>query len=162
MACGEVQLFRSYFSAFVNAGLRCLPLGALQCALGKNWCRVSHIATNKNCDSPRCYEQFARYNTLFYNPDANPIRKLYAISSNGNVFGLQHHWRNTDFYRVLLLYWYPGSENAFRGVTSAWLCACNYFIAIRWLGRIARFGSGRDSVGGPVVNGFVCDGWVAS
>ena len=52
----------------------------------------------------------------------------------------------------------PGSENAFRGVTSSWLCACNYFIAIRWLGRIARFGSGRDSVGGPVVNGFVCNG----
>ena len=116
MACGEVQLFRSYFSAFVNAGLCCLPLSALQCALGKNWCRVSDIATNKNCDSPRCYEQFARYNTLFYNPDANPIRKLYAISSNWNVFWLQHHWRNTDFY-------WSGERKCFS--------RSNFFLAVR-------------------------------
>ena len=40
----------------------------------KNWCRVIDIATNKNCDSARCYEQFARYNILFYNPEANSMK----------------------------------------------------------------------------------------
>ena len=40
--------------------------------LVKNWCRVSDIAKNKNCASS--YEQFAGYNTLFYNPDAIPIK----------------------------------------------------------------------------------------
>ena len=37
MACAEVILFRSYISAFMNAGLRCLPLGALQCGASKNF-----------------------------------------------------------------------------------------------------------------------------
>ena len=41
--------------------------------LVKNWCRVSNNAT-KNCDFASGYKQFAGYNTLFYNPDANPIK----------------------------------------------------------------------------------------
>ena len=69
VVCAGVQIFRSYISAFVDAGLCCLPL-----RLVKNWCRVSDITTNKNCDFASGYEQFAGYNTLFYNPDANPIK----------------------------------------------------------------------------------------
>ena len=42
--------------------------------LVKNLCSVRDIATNKNCDFASGYEQFAGYNTLFYNPDANPIK----------------------------------------------------------------------------------------
>ena len=40
----------------------------------KNWCRVSDIATNKNCDFTSGYEQFVRSNTLFYNPDSKHIK----------------------------------------------------------------------------------------
>ena len=40
----------------------------------KKWCHVGDIATKKNCDFASGYEQFAGYNTLFHNHDANPIK----------------------------------------------------------------------------------------
>ena len=47
----------------------------VRASLGEEkWCHVGDIATKKNCNFASGYEQFAGYNTLFHNHDANPIK----------------------------------------------------------------------------------------
>ena len=68
------QLYQRFHERRPRLWLCCLPLGALVWRFERNWCRVSDIATNKNCDFTSGYEQFARYNTLFYNPHSKHIK----------------------------------------------------------------------------------------
>ena len=91
--------------------------GMVSASLGeKKWCHVGDIATKKNCDFASGYEQFAGYNTLFHNHDANPIKpntnynhktdlayateiiRHHQLNIISKFFGLQHDRCDTEFY----------------------------------------------------------------
>ena len=60
-----------------------------------------------------------------------------------------------------LFCWYPG-KCLLRSTLVTILLATISYLSLRWLERRARSGSRRDCVRGPIVTGFVRDGWVAS
>ena len=90
--------------------------------LAKNWCRVSYIPTNKNCDFTSGYEQFARYNTLFYNLDSKHI-KPNTNSNHKTDLTITLH-----FNRKLCAISWTSLAAFLVAISLAYLIECCYFV----------------------------------